>query len=259
MLAKRIIPCLDVRDGRVVKGTRFVDLRDAGDPAELAARYDAEGADELVFLDITASAERRGTAVALAAAVAERLFLPFTVGGGIASAEQATAILRVGADKVAVNSAAVRDPELIGAIAARAGSQAVVLAIDARRRESGWEVVVDGGRVPTGRDALAWARDGVARGAGEILITSMDTDGTRAGVDLPLTHAIAGAVNVPVIASGGASGAGDFVALFNETEADAGLAASIFHFGEVSVAEVKRALADAGIAVRPTAAEPARA
>ena len=259
MLAKRVIPCLDVRDGRVVKGTRFVDLRDAGDPATLATRYDAEGADELVFLDITASAERRRTMVALASEVATRLFIPFTVGGGIGSADLATEILRVGADKVAVNSAAVRDPALIGEIAARAGSQAVVLAIDARRRGDRWEVVVDGGRVPTDREAIAWAREGVGRGAGEILLTSMDTDGTRRGFDLPLTAAVAAAVDVPVIASGGASGPADFVTLFRETGADAGLAASIFHYGVTSVAEVKGALADAGIAVRPPEPEPARA
>lgn len=249
--ARRIIPCLDVRNGRVVKGTRFVDLRDAGDPIELARRYDAEGADELVFLDITASAERRGTVIELAARVADELFIPFTVGGGIRDAEEAGKILAQGADKIAVNSAAVRDGGLITAIAGRAGSQAVVLAIDARRRERGWEVVIDGGRTPTDRDVIEWAREGVRLGAGEILLTSMDTDGTKAGFDLALTTAVAKAVDVPVIASGGASGAADFVALFERTPAEAGLAASIFHYGETTISEVKAALAAAGIPVRP--------
>jgi cyclase len=261
MLAKRVIPCLDVRDGRVVKGTRFIDLRDAGDPVALAERYDAAGADELVFLDITASAERRRTVVELASRVADRLFIPFTVGGGIGSADQAGEILRVGADKVAVNSGAVRDPGLIGDIARRYGSQACVLAIDARAipvTPSGeragrvrWQVVIDGGRVTTGKDPIAWAREGVERGAGEILLTSMDRDGTKEGFDLPLTAAVAEAVDVPVIASGGASSAGDFVELFARTGADAGLAASIFHYDELTVGQVKDALAAAGVAVRP--------
>ncbi len=251
MLAKRVIPCLDVRDGRVVKGTRFVDLRDAGDPVDLATRYDAEGADELVFLDITASAERRRTVVDLASRVADRLFIPFTVGGGITTADQAGEILRVGADKVAVNSGAVRDPGLVSDIARRYGSQACVLAIDARGAAEGWQVVIDGGRVPTGMDAIAWAKRGVENGAGEILLTSMDKDGTREGFDLPLTAAVAAAVDVPVIASGGASSARDFVALFAETGADAGLAASIFHYGELAVGEVKDALATARVPVRP--------
>ena len=256
-LAKRIIPCLDVTAGRVVKGVRFVGLRDAGDPVEIARRYDEQGADELVFLDITASAERRRTVVELASRVADELFIPFTVGGGIRGADEAAEILRVGADKVAVNSAAVRDPAVIGAIASRAGSQACVLAIDARRRQHGWEVVIDGGRVPTGRDVVAWAIEGCERGAGEILLTSMETDGTKLGFDLPLVRAVASAVDVPVIASGGAAGPADFVALFESTAADAGLAASIFHFGETTVADVKRALASAGIPVRPP--EPVRA
>lgn len=250
-LARRIVPCLDVCDGRVVKGTRFVDLRDAGDPIELARRYDAEGADEIVLLDITASAERRRTVIELVARVADELFIPFTVGGGIRGADEAGRILAQGADKIAVNSAAVRDGGLIAAIAGRAGSQAVVLAIDARRREGGWEVVIDGGRTPTDRDAVEWAREGVRLGAGEILLTSMDTDGTKAGFDLALTTAVATAVDVPVIASGGASGAADFVALFQGTPAEAGLAASIFHYGETTIAEVKLALAAAGIPVRP--------
>ena len=252
MLAKRVIPCLDVRGGRVVKGTRFVELRDAGDPVALAERYDAAGADELVFLDITASAERRRTVVDLASRVADRLFIPFTVGGGIGSADLAGEILRVGADKVAVNSGAVRDPGLVSDIARRYGSQACVLAIDARAKgDGGWQVVIDGGRVPTGKDAVAWAREGVERGAGEILLTSMDRDGTKEGFDLPLVAAVARAVDVPVIASGGASSAADFVALFRGTGADAGLAASIFHYEELTVGAVKDALAAAGIAVRP--------
>jgi cyclase len=250
-LAKRIVPCLDVKDGRVVKGTRFVDLRDAGDPVALARRYDAQGADELVFLDITASAERRRTVVDLASRVADVLFIPFTVGGGIRDADEAGEILRVGADKVAINSAAVRDPAVITMVAERFGSQAMVLAIDARRTDDGFEVVIDGGRTPAGRAAVAWAREGVERGAGEILLTSMETDGTKLGFDLDLTEAIASAVNVPVIASGGASGPADFVTLFQRTGADAGLAASIFHYDETTVGQVKAALLRAGIAVRP--------
>ena len=252
-LAKRVVPCLDVKDGRVVKGTRFVDLRDAGDPIELARRYDRQGADELVFLDITASAERRRTAVDLASRVADVLFIPFTVGGGIRDADEAGEILRAGADKVALNSAAVREPSVISAVASRFGSQAMVLAIDARALpRGGWEVVIDGGRASTGRDVVEWAREGVERGAGEILLTSMATDGTRLGFDLELTAAVAGAVGVPVIASGGASGPDDFVTLFRRTGAEAGLAASIFHYGDTTVADVKAALAVAGVPVRPT-------
>jgi cyclase len=254
MLAKRVIPCLDVHDGRVVKGTRFVDLRDAGDPVALAARYDREGADELVFLDITASAERRRTVVELARRVAETLSIPFCVGGGIGSADLAAAILRAGADKIAVNTAAVRRPALLGEIAARAGSQAAVLAIDARRREGGgYEVVVEGGRTATGLEAIEWARRGVAAGAGEILLTSIDRDGTRDGFDLELTARVADAVRVPVIASGGAGTVSDFVELFAATGSDAGLAASIFHSGEIAVSDLKRALAASGVRVRPSA------
>jgi cyclase len=254
MLAKRIIPCLDVKDGRVVKGRRFVDLRDAGDPVALAARYDHEGADELVFLDITASAERRRTVVDLATRVAETLTIPFCVGGGIDSVLDAAAILRAGADKVAVNSAAVRRPELLGEIAARAGSQAAVLAIDARRRGDGsYEVVIEGGRTPTGLDAVEWARRGVERGAGEILLTSMDRDGTRDGFELELTALVADAVRVPVIASGGAGEARHFVELFARTGAEAGLAASIFHSGEIAVGVLKEDLATRGVTVRPSA------
>ena len=252
MLARRIIPCLDVKDGRVVKGTRFVDLRDSGDPVTLASRYDREGADELVFLDITASHERRRTVIDLAARVAARLTIPFCVGGGIDSAELATAILRAGADKVAVNTAAVRRPELLSEIAARAGAQAVVLAIDAKSDRESYEVYVEGGRTPTGLDAVAWARRGCECGAGEILLTSMDRDGTRDGFELELTRRVADAVRVPVIASGGAGDASHFTELFALTGAEAGLAASIFHDGDVAVGELKRALAARGVAIRPS-------
>ena len=254
MLAKRVIPCLDVSDGRVVKGTRFVDLRDAGDPVALAARYDREGADEIVFLDITASHERRRTAIELATRVAETLAIPFCVGGGIDSADVAAAILRAGADKVSVNTAAARRPELLTEIAARAGTQATVLAIDAKRRDDGsYEVYLEGGRAPSGIDAVEWASRGVALGAGEILLTSMDRDGTRDGFELDLVSRVASAVNVPVIASGGAGTIAHFAELFARTGADAGLAASIFHSGEISVARLKHALASRGIPVRPTA------
>ena len=251
MLAKRVIPCLDVRDGKVVKSVRFVDTKDVGDAIELARRYNDDGADELVFLDINASFERRRTVVEFASRVAEQLFIPFTVGGGIGSADLAGEILRAGADKVALNSAAIRDPSLISQVAGRYGSQACVLSIDATRTASGFEVVIDGGRVPTGRDAVAWASDAVALGAGEILLNSIDRDGTKLGFDLEMTSAVAAAVSVPVIASGGASSAADFVTLFSRTNADAGLAASIFHYGELRVGDVKEALAAAGIAVRP--------
>ena len=253
MLAKRVIPCLDVKDGRVVKGTRFVELRDAGNPIALAERYDREGADEVVFLDITASAEKRRTVIELAASVAEALSIPFCVGGGIASADLATAILRAGADKVAVNTAAVRRPALLGEIAARAGAQAAVLAIDAKRRDDGsYEVFVEGGRTPTGLDAVDWARRGVAAGAGEILLTSMDRDGTREGFELDLTARVAEAVRVPVIASGGGGEVAHFVELFQRTGAEAGLAASIFHSGEIAVAALKEELARRGVNVRPS-------
>jgi cyclase len=254
MPAKRVIPCLDMKDGRVVKGTRFVELRDAGDACALAARYDREGADELVFLDITASAERRRTFVELAGSVAEALSIPFCVGGGIGSADLAAAILRAGADKVAVNTAAVRRPALLGEIAARAGAQAAVLAIDAKRRADGsYEVVVEGGRTPTGLDAVEWARRGVEAGAGEILLTSIDRDGTRDGFELELTARVAEAVRVPVIASGGAGSSAHFAELFTRTGADAGLAASIFHSGEIVVSALKDELARRGIEIRPSA------
>ena len=254
-LAKRVIACLDVRAGQVVKSVRFLDTKDVGDAIQLAKRYDRDGADELVFLDINASHERRRTMVEFASRVADQLFIPFTVGGGISSADLAGEILRVGADKVAVNSGAVRDPSIISEIAGRYGSQATVLSIDARRSGEGWEVVIDGGRVPTGKDALEWARDGVARGAGEILLNSIDHDGTKQGFDLAFTDAVAHAVNVPVIASGGASSAADFATLFQKTAAEAGLAASIFHYGELSIGDIKRALAGAGVPVRPAERE----
>jgi cyclase len=247
---KRVIPCLDVDAGRVVKGTRFLDLRDAGDPVELAAFYDREGADEVVFLDITATHEKRDTIVALAKRAADEVFVPFTIGGGFREVGDAQAVLDAGADKVSVNSAAVERPELVGELAEVLGAQCVVLAIDAKRNGDGWEVFVAGGRTPTGRDAVAWAREGAERGAGEILLTSMDRDGTKDGYDLELPTAIAGAVGVPVIASGGA-GELDHLVAGIEAGADAVLCASIFHYGEYRVLEAKERLAAAGIAVRP--------
>jgi cyclase len=251
MLLKRVIPCLDVDRGRVVKGTRFVGIRDAGDPVELAARYEAEGADELVFLDITASHEKRQTMVELARRTADDVFIPFTLGGGIRSVRDAQAVLDAGADKVSVNSAAVAAPELIDDLARVFGSQCVVLAIDARRREqAGWEVFVNGGRRATGRDAVEWAREGTARGAGEILLTSMDRDGTEDGYELDLTRAVAEAVDVPVIASGGAGRPEHLVEAIERGRADAALCASIFHYGAYTVADTKRAMAAAGIPVR---------
>lgn len=253
-LAKRVIACLDIRAGKVVKSVRFVDTKDIGDAIEFARRYNDDGVDELLFLDINASHERRRTAVAFASRVADELFIPFTVGGGISDADVAGEILRTGADKVAVNSGAVRDPSLITRIAERYGSQACVLSIDAKRSGSMFEVVVDGGRVPTGRDAVAWAREAVGLGAGEVLVNSIDRDGTKLGFDLEMTSAIGAVVEVPVIASGGASSAEDFVTLFRETSADAGLAASIFHYSELAVPQVKASLARAGIPVRPAEA-----
>jgi cyclase len=254
MLAKRLVPCLDVDRGRVVKGVRFVSLRDAGDPVEAAARYDAEGADELVFLDITASSDNRDTTVDMVYRVAEQVYIPFTVGGGIRSLEDARRMLRAGADKVSVNTAAVQRPELIGEIAAEFGSQCVVCAIDAKRRDDGappFEVHLHGGRTPTGLDAIEWARRAVELGAGEILLTSMDRDGTRIGFDNELTRAITDAVSVPVIASGGVGTLDHLVDGVVAGGADAVLAASIFHFREHSVADAKRAMLDAGITVRP--------
>jgi cyclase len=246
---KRVIPCLDVDAGRVVKGVGFVDLRDAGDPVELAARYDTAGADELVFLDITATSDKRETVVQLARHAADDVFIPFTVGGGIRSTSDAQAVLDAGADKVSINSAALARPELIDELASTFGAQCVVLAIDAKSVDGGWEAYVAGGRTPTGRDAVAWAREGVERGAGEILLTSMDRDGTNDGYDLGLTGSVAQAVGVPVIASGGA-GEPDHLVAAVEAGADAVLCASIFHYGRHTVAEVKARLADAGVAVR---------
>jgi cyclase len=247
---KRIIPCLDVDAGRVVKGVGFVDLRDAGDPVELAARYDASGADELVLLDITATSDKRETVVELARRAADEVFIPFTIGGGIRSVADAQAVLDAGADKVSVNSAALARPELIDELAAHFGSQCVVLAIDAKAAGEGWQAYVAGGRKSSGRDAVLWAREGVERGAGEILLTSMDRDGTNAGYDLPLTAAASEAVRVPVIASGGAGRLGDLATAL-EAGADAVLCASIFHYGQHTVAEAKHELAGLGIAVRP--------
>lgn len=252
MLAKRIIPCLDIRDGRVVKGVRFVELRDAGDPVAQAAAYDAARADELVFLDITASHERRSIVRDVVRRVADAVFIPFTVGGGLRSIDDIREILLAGADKVSLNSAAVREPGLITRGAQRFGSQCIVVAIDARRRPTceGWEVTIDGGRTPTGLDAVSWAREVEARGAGEILLTSMDRDGTRAGYDLALTRAVAEAVSIPVIASGGAGALEHFAQVLTEGKADAALAAGLFHFGELGIAEVKAYLAERGIPVR---------
>ncbi|HEY3188742.1 MAG TPA: imidazole glycerol phosphate synthase subunit HisF [Solirubrobacteraceae bacterium] len=250
MLLRRVIPCLDVDKGRVVKGIEFVQLRDAGDPVELAARYEQEGADELVFLDITASAEKRDTMVQLARRTADEVFIPFTIGGGIRSAEDAQAVLNAGADKVSVNSAPVQRPELIGELAEIFGAQCVVLAIDARKTPSGYEVFVNGGRTPTGRDAIAWAREGVERGAGEILLTSMDRDGTEDGYELELTRSVSDTVDVPVIASGGAGTLEHLVEAIEKGGADAVLAASIFHYGTYSIAAAKERLRDAGIPVR---------
>jgi cyclase len=246
---KRVIPCMDVDGGRVVKGTRFIDIRDAGDPVELAAHYDAEGADELVFLDITATADKRGTVVELARRAADEVFVPFTIGGGVRSVADAHAVLDAGADKVSVNSAAVARAELVDELARVFGAQCVVLAIDAKRRAGGWEVYVAGGRTPTGRDVVAWAREGVARGAGEILLTSMDRDGTQDGYDLELLRAVSRAVDVPLIASGGA-GSPEHLVDGLRAGADAVLAASIFHYGEYRIAEAKAAIAAAGIPVR---------
>ena len=251
MLAKRIIPCLDVRDGRVVKGVNFVNIRDAGDPVELASYYSAQGADEIVFLDITATSDGRNTVADVVERTAAQVFVPLTVGGGIRSLEDFQLLLRAGADKISVNSAAVKDPALISRAAERFGSQCVVLAIDARKREDGgFEVVVAGGRTPTGKDAVEWAKEGERLGAGEILLTSMDADGTKQGFDLEMTKAIADAVHIPVIASGGCGSLEHFAQVFERTGADAALAASLFHFGELTVPQVKDYLRLQGIPVR---------
>ena len=251
MLAKRIIPCLDVRDGRVVKGVNFVNIRNAGDPVELARYYSDQGADEIVFLDITATHEARKTVADVVERTAEQVFVPLTVGGGIRTLDDFRELLRAGADKISVNSAAVARPELITEAAERFGSQCVVLAVDARSRGDGtWEVVVAGGRKPTGLDLLEWVKKGETLGAGEILLTSMDADGTKAGFDLPMTKAVTEAVGIPVIASGGCGGLSHFAEVFEETGCDAALAASLFHFGELTVPQVKDYLRTRNIPVR---------
>lgn len=252
MLAKRIIPCLDVKDGRVVKGVNFVNLRDAGDPVELAAIYDREGADELVFLDISASVEGRSTMVEVVRQTAGEITIPFTVGGGISSVEDMTRLLRAGADKTGINTAAVNNPQLISEGARRFGSQCIVVAIDARFNSAWgeWEVYIHGGRTPTGIKALEWARKVETLGAGEILLTSMDADGTKDGFDVKLTRAVSEAVGIPVIASGGAGKKEDFYEVFTAAKADAGLAATIFHYKELTIHEVKQDLRDKGVEVR---------
>jgi imidazole glycerol-phosphate synthase subunit HisF len=251
MLAKRIIPCLDVESGRVVKGVHFVNLRDAGDPVELASFYDREGADELVFLDITASHEKRDTRVELAARTGDEVFIPYTIGGGINTLEDIRNILKAGADKISINTAAVNDPSLITRAAERFGTQCVVVAIDGRGRgDGGWEVFTHGGRTPTGVDVLEWARKVESLGAGEIMLTSMDRDGTKLGYDLPMTRAVCRAVTIPVIASGGAGSLEHLAEAIEETGCDAVLAASIFHYGEHTIAEAKKLLASRGIEVR---------
>jgi cyclase len=251
MLAKRIIPCLDVKDGRVVKGVRFVDLRDAGDPVEAAMAYDAQGADELVFLDITASHEDRAIMLDVVRRTAEGVYMPLTVGGGVRSVDDVRRLLRAGADKVSLNTAALAQPEVIRDAAERFGSQCIVVAIDARREGDRWGVYTHGGRRPAGRDAVDWAREAVRLGAGEILLTSMDRDGTKDGYDLELTRAVSEAVTVPVIASGGAGSLEHFYDALVDGRADAALAASLFHFGIHTIAEAKQYLADRGVEVRP--------
>lgn len=251
MLAKRIIPCLDVRDGKVVKGIHFVGIREVGDPVECAMEYDRQGADEITFLDITATHEGRGTMLDVVRRTAENVFVPLTVGGGIRSIEDFRALLRAGADKVSVNSAAVHNPDLISQAATLFGSQCVVVAIDAKRMEDGsFHVVVNGGRIDTGVDALWWAQEVCRRGAGEILLTSMDTDGTKAGFDLPLTDAVCQRVDIPVIASGGCGRLEHFSEVFEKTGADAALAASLFHYRELRIGQVKEHLREQGIPVR---------
>ena len=250
MLSKRIIPCLDVKEGRVVKGTNFVGLRDAGDPIELAKKYDDERADELVFLDITASHEKRGTMIEVAKNCAAQVFIPFTVGGGIRTVDDMRAMLKAGADKISVNSAAVKNPEIISEGAKKFGSQCIVLAVDAKKNETGWEVFVNGGRTPTGLDCLEWIKKAVGLGAGEILLTSMDADGTKDGYDIELTRAVSESVNVPVIASGGAGELEHFYKVLTDGKADAVLAASVFHYGKYKIREVKEFLKNRGVEVR---------
>ena len=252
MFTKRIIPCLDVNNGRVVKGINFINLRDAGDPVEVAAAYDKAGADEVVFLDITASSDNRGTVVDMVRKVAEKVFIPFTVGGGIRTVDDFKALLREGADKISINSSAINTPELIGNAADKFGSPCVVVAIDARRREdgSGWNVYKNGGRIDTGLDAVEWAMKANQLGAGEILLTSMDCDGTKAGYDIELTRMIADNVSIPVIASGGAGTKEHFYDALTEGHADAALAASLFHYKELEIMDLKNYLADKGVSVR---------
>lgn len=252
MLAKRIVPCLDVDNGRVVKGVNFLNLRDAGDPVELAKRYNDEGADEIVILDISATHEGRQTMIEVVAKIAEQVFVPLTVGGGISTVEHAKQLLRSGADKVGVNSAAVRNPQLIRGLADNFGSQAVVLAVDARRKDSSWEVTVNGGRITTDLDAIKWIEQGVGLGAGEILLTSMDADGAKSGFDFPLNQAILHAVDVPVIASGGAGTKEHFLELFQKTKAHAALAASVFHFRTIEIPDLKEYLHTNEITIRRT-------
>lgn len=251
MLAKRIVPCLDVKDGRVVKGVHFEGLRDAGDPVELAARYEEQGADEIVFLDITASVERRDTLVDLVTRTSAAVFVPFTVGGGVRTVEDIGRVLRAGADKVGINTRAVEDPDLISRGAAAFGSQCIVVAIDAKAGGDRWEVYSHGGRTPTGRDAIEWAREAVDRGAGELLVTSIDGDGTRAGYDIRLFAALAAWAPVPIVASGGAGSLDDFRQALEDGQADAALAASVFHDGTYTVGDVKRYLTQKGVPVRP--------
>lgn len=251
MFTKRIIPCLDCKDGRVVKGTSFVNLRDAGDPIEVAKKYDADGADELVFLDITATSDDRNTTVDLVRKVAKEVFIPFTVGGGIRTIDDFKVLLREGADKISVNSAAILNPQLITDAAKKFGSQCVVVAIDAKKREDGgWNIYRSGGRIDTGIDAVQWAKDAERLGAGEILLTSMDEDGQKKGYDIALTKAISDSVSIPVIASGGAGCMEDFLHAFKEGGTDAALAASLFHFNEISIKELKEYLRENGISVR---------
>ncbi len=251
MLAKRIIPCLDVDRGRVVKGVRFVDLTDAGDPVAVAGEYERQGADELTFLDITASHEGRDIILNVVAATAEQVFMPLTVGGGIRNLEDIRQLLKAGADKVSINTAAVADPDLVARASARYGSQCIVVAIDAKQKEGGWEVFVHGGRTPTGIDAVEWASRVERLGAGEILLTSMDRDGTKDGYDIPLTRAVSETVNIPVIASGGAGDLSHLFEALSEGKADAVLAASIFHFREYTISQAKEYLASRGVTVRP--------
>lgn len=252
MLTKRIIPCLDVDMGRVVKGINFVNIKDVGDPVEIAEMYNKEGADELVFLDITASSQKRGTMVDVVARTAEKVFIPLTVGGGIREVDDFRDILRAGADKISINSSAVNDPTLITRAAERFGSQCVVVAVDARKRKdnSGWNVVINGGRIDTGLDAIMWVKKAQSLGAGEILLTSMDTDGTKNGYDIPLTNEVCNEINIPVIASGGCGKIEHFYDVFNETGADAALAASLFHYKELTISQVKKYIKSKGIEAR---------